>query len=143
MNASGVPTFLRHSVQQRPVAVEHRVQSMCNRQHRAVGKLTAYRCLNQLICLNVHRSCSLIQHQDRSFAEQGTCQTHQLSLSNTTTTDSIHTSQDLQLLAMYNNKNANDDQNHNSTLSHKDHEAGMSQNILISTATATSDQMIE
>jgi len=58
---------------------------MCNRQHRAVGELAAYSCLNQIVRLNIDGSRRLVEHQDRSFAQQSTCQADQLSLTNATT----------------------------------------------------------
>jgi len=56
---------------------------MCYCQNRAVGKLAANRRLNQLVRFHVDRSRSLVQHEDGSFAEQGACQTHKLSLPDT------------------------------------------------------------
>jgi len=68
-----------------PVAVKHRVEPMCNCQHRAVGKLAAYCCLNELVRFHVDRSRSLVQHEDGSLAEKGACQTYELALADADT----------------------------------------------------------
>lgn len=67
-----------------PVAVHDRIQSMGNSQHRALGKLVSDRLLNEFVCLEVHRSSGFVENEDLCLAQERSCQTNQLSLSNTT-----------------------------------------------------------
>ena len=64
------------------VVVHDGVESVCNRDDCAVGKLRADGLLDQVVRLQVHSSCGLVQHQDLGLAQEGPGQTHQLTLAN-------------------------------------------------------------
>ena len=74
-----------------PVAIEYGVESMSNGEDRAVSELCAYCRLDQLVCLHVHGSRRLVQHQDGSLAQQSSRQTDQLTLTHATTRMHAHT----------------------------------------------------
>ena len=65
-----------------PVIVHNGVDSVRNRQHRAVSKLSPYRWLDEVVGLRVYGRRRLIKDQHFSLAQQRTSQAHQLLLTN-------------------------------------------------------------
>ena len=63
-----------------PVIIQDGVEPVRNGEHSAVLELGPDGLLNEVVSLHVDGSCGLVQHKDLGFAEQGACQTHQLSL---------------------------------------------------------------
>ena len=63
--------------------IDDGVESVCDGEDSAVCKLCSDGLLNEVISLQVHGSCGLIQHQDLGLTEEGSSQTHQLTLTNT------------------------------------------------------------
>ena len=66
-----------------PVIIQDGVQSMSDSDHGAFLELRPDGLLNEVVRFHVNSCSGLIQHQDLGLAEQGSCQTHQLSLSHT------------------------------------------------------------
>lgn len=56
---------------------------MCDGKDGAVFKLSPNGGLDEIICLQVDRSCSFIQDEDPRLPQESTSQTHQLPLANT------------------------------------------------------------
>ena len=56
---------------------------MCDGEDGAVFELSPYGGLNQIICLQVDSSCSLIQDEDPRLPQESSSQTHQLPLAHT------------------------------------------------------------
>ncbi len=65
------------------VVINDSVESVCNGDDGAIRKLCSYGLLDEVISLQVHGSCGLVQHQDLGLTEEGSSQTHQLTLTNT------------------------------------------------------------
>src|SRR6218665_1668472 len=65
-----------------PRIVHDCVESVGYRQNRASGKLFANRRLDETIGLQVDGRSRLVQHQDLRLAQNGSCQTDQLAMSN-------------------------------------------------------------
>ena len=65
------------------VIVHDGVKSVCNGDYGRVSKLCSYGFLDEVISLQVHGSCGLVQHQDLGLTEESSSQTHQLTLTNT------------------------------------------------------------
>ncbi len=65
------------------VIVHDGVESVCNGDDGRVSKLCSDGLLDEVISLQVHGSCGLVQHQDLCLTEEGSSQTHQLTLTNT------------------------------------------------------------
>ena len=66
-----------------PVTVHDSVEPMSDCEDGAVGELSSNRLLDQLVGLEVDGSSRLVQNEDLGLAEDGTCQTDQLTLANT------------------------------------------------------------
>ncbi len=71
------------------VIVYDGVESVSNGEDSAVCKLCSYGLLNEVISLQVHGSCGLVQYQDLGLTEERSCQTHQLTLTNTATIETV------------------------------------------------------
>ena len=65
--------------------IENGVEPVGNREHCTVLKLSSDRPLDEVISFKVNCSSCFIKNKDLGFPEQGTRQTHQLTLANTGT----------------------------------------------------------
>ena len=66
-----------------PVIVHDSVEAVGYSEDGTVGKLCADGLLNEIISLQIHGCRGFIQNQNLGLAQQSSCQTHQLTLTNT------------------------------------------------------------